>query len=170
MCRVEYYDHVLAVNVACQAGHWNIVTLLGKCRGLEPVVVTALGQILQSSRAPRPNQEDFLYAISEPCLTQSLLVQDQNAQEIFHFIRIHVDSFPEAILRRFILQLDPSQPCALPVVSKLFHTSKFSSSLDTTIESVDFDNSERTVILARDLIETFVFVVISLIKKTGSPG
>lgn len=170
LCCEEYYDHVLAVNVACQAGHWNIVTLLAKCRGLEPVVVTALGQILQSSRAPRSTQEDFLYAISEPCLTQSLLVQDQNAQDIFHFIRTHVESFPAPILRRFVLQLDPSQPCALPVVSRLFQTGKYSSSLDTTIESVDFDSPEKTVILAKDLIETFLFVVISLIKKTGHTG
>ncbi|KAH0822267.1 hypothetical protein GEV33_000524 [Tenebrio molitor] len=28
----EFYDQILAVNVACQAGHWNIVTLLAKCR------------------------------------------------------------------------------------------------------------------------------------------
>lgn len=161
---------MLAVNVACQAGHWNIVTLLAKCRGLEPVVVTALGQILQTSRAPRPTQEDFLYAISEPCLTQSLLVQDQNAQEIFHFIRTHVDSFPESILRRFVVQLDPSQPCALPVVCRMFQAGKYSSSLDTTIESVDFDNPERIVVLTKDLIETFLFVVITLIKKTGHTG
>lgn len=170
LCCEEYYDHVLAVNVACQAGHWNIVTLLAKCRGLEPVVVTALGQILQSARAPRSTQEDFLYAISEPSLTQSLLVQDQNALEIFHFVRAHVDSFPEVILRRFVVQLDPSQPCVLPVVSRLFHHGRYSSSLDTTIDSVDFDNPDRNVVLAKDLIQTFLFVVISLIKNTGNVG
>lgn len=78
--------------------------------------------------------------------------------------------FPEPILRRFVVQLDPSQPCALPVVSRLFQSGNYSSSLDTTIESVDLDNSERAVILAKDLIETFLYVVITLIKKTGNNG
>lgn len=171
LCCEEYYDHVLAVNVACQAGHWNIVNLLAKCRGLEPVVVTALGQMLLTNRAPRPTQEDFLYAISEPCLLQSILLQYHHSQEIFHFIRLHVDSFPEPILRRFVLQLDPSQPCVLPIITRLCQSGKYSSSLDTTLEaSMDYDFAERIVILAKDLIETFLFIVISLLKKTGNTG
>lgn len=159
------------MNVACQAGHWNIVNLLAKCRGLEPVVVTAIGQMLLTNRAPRPTQEDFMYALSEPCLLQSILLQYPHSQEIFHFLRLHVDSFPEPILRRFVLQLDPSQPCVLPVISRLCQSGKYSSSPDTTLEaSMDYDFAERIVILSKDLIETFLFVVISLLKKTGNTG
>lgn len=166
----EYYDQILAVNVACQAGHWNIVTLLAKSRGLQPEVVTALGQILQSSRAPKPTEKDFLYCLSEPCLTQSLLIFGQCSQYIFLYIRENIETFSVDILRRLAVQLDPSQPCAVPLVSRLFQTTKFSSSLDTTIESVDFENPDRTVVTVKDLIDTFLVVLIHLVWKTEKIG
>jgi hypothetical protein len=162
----EFYDQILAVNVACQAGHWNIVTLLAKCRGLQPEVVSAFGQILQSARAPRPNDREFLFALSEPSLTQSLVVLPQSSREIFNFIRTNVDTFPVEILQRFAVQLDPSQPCVMPLVNRIFFTNKYSSSLDTTIESIDLENPDRTVVTIRDLIETFLFVLIKLVAKT----
>ncbi|CAG9862070.1 unnamed protein product [Phyllotreta striolata] len=166
----EYYDQILAVNVACQAGHWNIVMLLAKSRGLQPEVVTALGQILQSARAPKPTERDFLYCISEPCLTQSLLIFGQCSQHIFQYVRENVDVFPVEILRRLAVQLDPSQPSAVSLVSRLFQTSKYSSSLDTTIESVDFENPDRTVVTVKDLIDTFLIVLVHLVWKTEVNG
>ncbi|XP_018572762.1 uncharacterized protein LOC108912084 isoform X2 [Anoplophora glabripennis] len=170
LCYEEYYDQILAVNVACQAGHWNVVTLLAKSRGLQPEVVSALGQILQSARAPRPTDFDFLYALSEPNLTQSLLVLGQSSQIIFQYIRTNIDTFPLQILQRLAAQLDPSQPCAIPLVNRLFHTNKYSSSLDTTIESVDFENPDRGIIIAKDLIDTFLSVVIYLTHKSEKTG
>ncbi|XP_057652123.1 uncharacterized protein LOC130891409 isoform X2 [Diorhabda carinulata] len=166
----EYYDQVLAVNVACQAGHWNIVTLLAKSRGLQPEVVSALGQILQSTRAPKPTEKDFLYALSEPCLTQSILIFGQCSQYIFQFIRLNIETFPLDILRRLTVQLDPSQPCAIPLVSRLFNTTKYSSSLDSTIDSVDFENTDKTIVTIKDLIDTFLVVIIHLIRKTENTG
>lgn len=62
------------------------------------------------------------------------------------------------------------QPCAAPLITKLFRGGRRSSSLDTTIESVDFDNPENNSNLARDLIETFLYVVICLIRKTEQVG
>nr|XP_015840194.1 PREDICTED: uncharacterized protein LOC103312885 [Tribolium castaneum] len=162
----EFYDQILAVNVACQAGHWNIVSLLAKCRGLQLEVVTAFGQILQSARSPRPNDREFLFALSEPSLTQSLVVLPQSSKEIFNFVRNNVDTFPVDILQRFVVQLDPSQPCVIPLVNRIFSTNKYSSSLDTTIESVDLENPDKGVIAVKDLIETFLFVLIKLIGKT----
>ncbi|CAG9819004.1 unnamed protein product [Phaedon cochleariae] len=172
LCCEEYYDQILAVNVACQAGHWNIVALLAKSRGLQAEVVSALGQILQnaSASAPRPTEHNFLYALSEPSLAQSLMISGQSAQFIFQYVRTNVDSFSLEILRRLAVQLDPSQPCAVPLVSRLFQTTKFSSSLDTTIESVDFENPDRSVVTLKDLIDTFLTVVIHLVRKTEKLG
>lgn len=166
MCYEDYYDQILAVNVACQAGHWNIVNLLAKSRGLQPEVVSALGQILQSARAPRCTDNDFLLALSEPSLTQSLLILPQSSQIIFQYIRTNIQSFPINILQRFALQLDPSQPCAIPLVNRLFQTNKQSSSLDTTIESIDLENPDRCITIVKDFIETFLFVLIYLTYNT----
>ncbi|XP_028138515.1 uncharacterized protein LOC114332924 [Diabrotica virgifera virgifera] len=166
----EYYDQILAVNVACQAGHWNVVALLAKSRGLQPEVVTALGQILQSARAPKPSERDFLYALSEPCLTQSLLIFGQCSQYIFQYVRTNIEHFPLDILRRLAIQLDPSQPSAIPLVSRLFQTTKFSSSLETTIECIDFENPDRTIVTVKDLIDTFLIIIIHLIWKTENIG
>ncbi|KAJ8917788.1 hypothetical protein NQ315_010694 [Exocentrus adspersus] len=170
LCYEEYYDQILAVNVACQAGHWNIVTLLAKCRGLQAEVVSALGQILQSARAPRPTDTDFLYALSEPSLTQSLLILSQSSQVIFQYIRTNIEAFPVQILQRLATQLDPTQPCAIPLVDKLFQTSKYSSSLDTTIESVDFENPDRSIVTTKDFIDTFLSVVIYLTSRSEKTG
>lgn len=162
----EFFDQILAVNVACQAGHWNIVTVLAKCRGLQPEVVAAFGQILPSARSPRVTDRAFLFALSEPSLSQSLLVCPESSREIFHFIRTNIDCIPVEILKRFLVQLDPSQPCCVPLVHRMFHTRKISSSLDTTIESVDLDNSDRGVVVMKDFIETFLLVLVCFIGKT----
>ncbi|KAJ8969558.1 hypothetical protein NQ317_016590 [Molorchus minor] len=163
---LDCYDQTLAVNVACQAGIWNVLNILAKCRGLEPEVACAMRQILQSARAPKPTDTQFLLALSEPCLTQTLLLLDESAPVIFKYIRTNVEMFPIEILQRFACQLDPSQPCAVPVISRLFSNKKFSSSLDTTIESVDLENPDKTIVTAKDFIDTFLTVVINLISKT----
>lgn len=171
--------------MACQAGHWNIVTLLGKSRGLQQEVVVALGQMLQSARAPRATDKEFCYALSEPSLAQSLLIlgwyrkgilflkttlgfwlfSGQSSQTIFNYIRCNINVFPLEILKRFAVQLDPSQPCAIPLVSRLFQNTKYSSSLDTTIESLDLDNSDKSVVVVKDFIETFLTVIVYLCFK-----
>nr|CAH7724512.1 unnamed protein product [Callosobruchus chinensis] len=166
----EYYDQILAVNVACQAGHWNVVNLLARSRGLQPEVVSAMGQILQSVRAPKPSDREFVYALSEPSLTQSLLILGQFSHVIFQYIRTHVDAFPVEILYRLAAQLDPSQPCAVPLVSRMFHSNKHSSSLDTTIEMVELDNPDRSIVTVKDMIETFLTVVVYLTWKTEKTG
>ncbi|XP_019873194.2 uncharacterized protein LOC109601394 [Aethina tumida] len=170
LCFEEYYDQILAVNVACQAGHWNIVNLLAKSRGLQPEVVSALGQILQSARAPRPTDRDFLMALSEPCLTQSLLIIPQSSQVIFQYIRTNIDSFPLDVLQRLAVQLDPSQPSALPLVGRVFYSGgkKYSSSLDTTLDSIDVENPDRAVLTVKDMIETFLVVLVHLTFKTDT--
>lgn len=170
MCYEDYYDQILAVNVACQAGHWNIVTLLAKSRSLQPEVVSALGQILQSARAPRVTDQEFLLALSEPSLSQSLLISPQSSHIIFQYIRANLQSFPVDILIRLAVQLDPSQPCAVPLVSRLFQTHKHSSSLDTTIESIDLENPDRSVVIVKDFIETFIYVSVYLAWKTDGIG
>lgn len=162
----EFYDQILAVNVACQAAHWNIVSLLAKSRGLQQEVVSAFGQILQSARAPKATDRDFTFALSDSCLTQSFLIFPNSSREIFHFIRINIDNFPIEILRRFVVQLDPSQPSIASLVNRIFTTTKEASSLETTIESIDFENSDRLIVTVKDLIETFLFVLITLISKT----
>lgn len=146
------------------------MSLLAKCRGLQPEVVTAFGQILQSARAPRANDKEFLFALSEPSLTQSLIICGQSSAEIFNFIRSNIEAFPVDILQRFAVQLDPSQPCVIPLVNRLFITNKYSSSLDTTIESVDLDHTDKVVANIKDLIETFLCVLIHLVSKNTKEG
>lgn len=160
----EFYDQILAVNVACQAAQWNIVSLLAKFRGLQPEVVTAFGQILQSARAPRPNDIDFTYSLSEPCLTQSLLTTPKSSQIILRYIKKNLKHFPTEILKRFANQLDPSQPCALPLIGRRFQSCKSTISLDSTIESVDSRvNGDFNVV--NEFIETFVLVLVQLLAK-----
>lgn len=166
MCFEEYYDQVLAVNVACQAGLWSIVTVLAKCRGLQIEVIAALCQIVQTNRAPTFNNEDFILALSEPTLTPNFLVYPLYTQIILNYIRTNVDTFSTEVLKRLLLQLDPSQPGIMPFVSKLFQHQRMYSSLDSTMESVEFENPDKSVAIVKELIEAFIFVLITFVSKT----
>ncbi|KAF5306974.1 hypothetical protein FQR65_LT07196 [Abscondita terminalis] len=161
----EFYDQVLAVNVACQSGHWNIVTLLAKTRGLQPETVAAISQILNSTMQNGFNN-DFLIALSEPSLTQSLLIYSAFSERILHFIRTNLDTFPIEILQRLVLQLDPSQPSAAPIIRHLFQRRKLSTSVDSVVETNEYESFCNGTIVGKDLIETFIWVLIELISKT----
>lgn len=109
-------------------------------------------------------------ALSEPCLTQSLLIIPQSSQVIFQYIRTNIDSFPLDVLQRLAVQLDPSQPSALPLVGRVFYSGgkKYSSSLDTTLDSIDVENPDRAVLTVKDMIETFLVVLVHLTFKTDT--
>nr|XP_022917889.1 uncharacterized protein LOC111427131 [Onthophagus taurus] len=165
----EYYDQILAVNVACRAAHWSIVALLAKSRGLQPEVVDALSLTIQSSKLQLNEDYEFLLALSEPCLTQSLLTNGPGSHVIFKFIKTNLQTFPINILQRFSMQLDPSQPGALSLVSKLFNkSSRTLSSLESTVDSLDLETSPQAAVIVREFIETFIFVVIGLVAKTDN--
>lgn len=166
MCFEEYYDQVLAVNVACQAGLWSIVTVLAKARGLQAEVVAALCQIIQTNRAPAFDSEDFILALSEPSLTPSFIIYPPYLQIILNYIRSNVNTFSTVTLKRFLIQLDPSQPNIVPFVSKLFQQRMMYSSLDSTIESTDLENPEKSVAIIKELIETFIYTLITFVSKT----
>lgn len=165
LCHEEYYDQVLAVNVACQAGLWNVVTLLAKTRGLQLEVVVTLSQMLQTSRVPKFNDYNFLVVLSEPSLTQSFIIHPSSCHVILTHIKNNYKNFPLYIIRRFVIQLDPSQPTLLPATSCLFKRKVNCSSLDTTMDSVDFDNSDLCVVM-KEIIETFILLLLELVNKT----
>lgn len=166
LCHEEYYDQVLAVNVACQAGLWNVVTLLAKTRGLQLEVVSTLSQILQTTRAPRFNDDEFLITLSEPSLTQSLILHSKACHVILNHIRNYYKNFSINVLRRFLIQLDPSQPTVLPIMNSLSKRKLNSSSLDTTLDStIDFDNSDLLVVM-KDFIETFILLLVEVVNLT----
>lgn len=150
--------------MACQAGLWNVVTLLAKTRGLQLEVVVTISQILQTSRIPRVNDYNFLIVLSEPSLTQSLVVHTTACQTILSHVRNYYKEFPIDILRRFLLQLDPSQPTLLPLTNCLFKRKLNSSSLDTTVDSLEFDNSELCIVM-KDVIETFILLLLELVHR-----
>lgn len=168
LCFEEFFDQVLAVNVACQAGIWNIITVLAKCRGLQIEVVAALCQILQTNRAPNITNEEFTLALSEPSVTSSFLIYPVYSQIILNYIRLNVDYFTVEVLKRFLVQLDPSQPNVLPFVSRLFQHNRKYSSLDSTLENSEFENPDRSVTIVKELIETFIYVLITFVKKASS--
>lgn len=89
----SHFDPILAVNMTCQAGHWNIVNLLSKSRGLQSETVVAFSKILQNDFHPKLSNLDFLYALSEPTLTQSLLILPHNSQvsRMFNLIIMFAD-------------------------------------------------------------------------------
>lgn len=144
---------------------WNVVTLLAKTRGLQLEVVATISQILQTSRIPRVNDYNFLIVLSEPSLTQSLVVHTTACQTILSHIRSNYKEFPVDILRRFLLQLDPSQPTLLPLINCLFKRKLNSSSLDTTVDSIEFDNSELCIVM-KDVIEMFILLLLEFVNRT----
>lgn len=162
VCFEEYYDQVLAINVACQAGHWKVVTLLTKARGLQPETVVAISQILQTNRAPKPNDYDFLLAITEPSLLQSMLIYPTSCQIILNYYKDNLNVFPMDVLNRLLLQLDPSQPVALPLLHKLqlARMKKDTTSLDSLEDCLDFDPTPQMNCVLKEVIETFIFVLL----------
>lgn len=87
---------------------------------------------------------------------------------ILAFIRLNVQHFPVDILKRFVIQLDPSQPSAVPLVSKLFQRTKQASSLDSTLDSADLESSPQTAVVVREFVETFIMVLVALIGKSDT--
>lgn len=162
---VEFYDQILAVNVACQAGLWNILVLLTKARGLSIEVTTALSQILQTSRAPSPNDSEFIMTLSEPSLLQSLVIHPNHCQIILNYIKNNVNCFQVKALQRFAIQLDPSQPGIAQFVSRLFQTTEYYTSLESTIDSVDFDSPDRSAAVVKEVIESYIYVLVTLVQK-----
>ncbi|CAG9760775.1 unnamed protein product [Ceutorhynchus assimilis] len=164
-----HFDPILAVNMTCQAGHWNIVNLLSKSRGLSTETVVAFTKILMNDFYPRPSNLDFLYALSEPTLTQSLLTLPHCSQIIFEYIRENVDCFPLEILKRLTIQLDPSQPCAIPFMKAIFQSTTTSySATDTNVESFDYETIDSRTVVMKDLVETFLYVILSLTGRFDS--
>ncbi|XP_030764189.1 uncharacterized protein LOC115888568 isoform X2 [Sitophilus oryzae] len=161
----SHFDPILAVNMTCQAGHWNIVNLLSKCRGLQAEVVVAFGKILHNDFITKPSSLDFLFALSEPTLTQSYLILPQSAQIIYHYIRDNADTFPTDILKRLVVQLDPSQPCVVPFIRAIYQNNRDNSFSDANADSFDFETSDLCSIIMKDLVETFLCVITILIAR-----
>ncbi|KAL1494566.1 hypothetical protein ABEB36_010144 [Hypothenemus hampei] len=160
----SHFDPILAVNMTCQAGHWNIVNLLSKSRGLQSETIVAFSKILQNDFCPKPTNLEFLYALSEPTLTQSLLILSHNSQIIFQYIRENINEFPMEILKRLVILLDPSQPCTTPFLKAIYQNNK-DSTTDTNIESYGLDVTDYCTIVMKDMVETFLYVILSLIGR-----
>ncbi|KAH1017237.1 hypothetical protein HUJ05_007910 [Dendroctonus ponderosae] len=157
----SHFDPILAVNMTCQAGHWNIVSLLSKSRGLQFETVVAFSKILQNDLSPNPSNLDFLYALSEPTLTQSFLVLPRSAQASYDFCSFE-------ILKRLVIQLDPSQPCAMAFLRAIYQNDKDSSGTDSNIDSFDYEAVDGCTTVMKDLVETFLFVILSLTARLGA--
>lgn len=163
---VEFYDQILAVNVACQAGLWNILVLLTKARGLSIEVTAALSQILQTTRAPSPNDVEFVMTLSEPSLLQSFVIHPNHCQIILNYIKNNVNCFQVKALQRFAIQLDPSQPGIAQFVTRLFQSTDSYTSLESTIDSVDFESPDRSAAVVKEIIESYIYVLVTLVQKT----
>lgn len=83
-------------------------------------------------------------------------------QIIFQYIRENVDSFPLDILKRLTIQLDPSQPCAIPFLRAIYQNNKSSSTTDANIESFDYETADTCIVVMKDLVETFLYVILNL--------
>lgn len=73
-----------------------------------------------------------------------------------------MDSFPLEILKRLAVQLDPSQPCAIPYLRAIYQNNKNSSTTDTNFESLDYETVNGCTVVMKDLVETFLYVILSL--------
>ncbi|KAK5645427.1 hypothetical protein RI129_006727 [Pyrocoelia pectoralis] len=125
-----------------------------------------MAQILQSVNKVEINNHDFLVTLTEPSLTPSLLIYPSCSHKIFYFIRCNVHKFPVDILQRLIIQLDPSQPSAYPVIKRLFQKRKFSTSIDSAIETYESDAFSNNNVSAKEFIETFIWVLVELVSRT----
>lgn len=173
LCHEEFYDQILAVNVACQAGHWHIVNVLSTARGLQPEVLAALAQVIQTSRTLRPNDYDFLLALSDRGLAQSILIYPQAGSVLCAYVRRHVKSFDAALLKRFAAQLDPAQPAMQSmVILRQYHHNRQrgnNTPIESTLDS-SYDGdalAPDSAAIVRDVVETYILVLLCLIEKTG---
>lgn len=164
----EYYDDLLAVNMASHAANWEVLTLLATCRCLQKEVLEALAALIVASNSDSHNIDDinFLLALSEPTLTQSLLIHPKQSGVLFSYVTKNIEKLPIEVLRKFGIQLDPSQPCAIPVISRLFQKRKTNTSLDSTLDSEDANTDEIGSNL-KDFIEAFVCVLTQLVYTTS---
>lgn len=172
----EYYDEVLAVNVVCQTELWSILTLLGRIRCLSFDIIEVLCRTMKNPPIDRTSSllkeldvvsDSFHNCISDSMFLQCLVSKPQYSKVFLNYIKENVSSFSVKTLKRLSNSLDPSRPVAWPIISKVFqkHKCHQSSSLDSTLDSMDSEPPDEILQSTHDLIETFICVLIVLISK-----
>ncbi|GLV44383.1 claret [Carabus blaptoides fortunei] len=174
----EYYDEVLAVNVVCQTALWSVLSLLGRIRCLGFDIIEVLCKVMKNPPIDRTFltpwlkeldivSDSFHTCISEPMFLQCIVSKPQYSKVFLKYIKEHLCNFSIRTLKRLSNSLDPSQPVAWPVISKVFqkHKCHQSSSLDSTLDSIDSEPPDELLQSTHDLIETFLCILIVLINK-----
>lgn len=83
-------------------------------------------------------------------------------------MRENLEAFPIEILKRLVIQLDPSQPCAMPFLRAIYQNDKDSSGTDSNIGYLDYEAVHGCTTVMKDLVETFLFVILSLTARLGA--
>lgn len=171
----DYYDEILAVNVICQTGLWSILTVIGRVRCLAFDIVEILCKVMRNPPQPQASltsditHDCFHSCISDPMFLPCVISKPQYSCLFLQYVKDNLNQFSTPVLKRLANSLDPSHPIAWSVISKTLqkHRSNQSSSLDSTLDSLDSDPPDELLHSARDLIETFIQTLIVLNRKTN---
>ncbi|XP_066992544.2 uncharacterized protein ca [Anabrus simplex] len=177
-----FYDEVLAVNVAGQTGLWEVLQFLATYRGLHQEVLDILTKILRSHSDPKvveaivskqaPGLDSGLWlCVTDPSLQQSLLAKPQQARIHLHFVDLHLPYLEQFALQRLAALYDPSSPAfhfSLRRTFKVLRSRQSSESGSSYVDSVDLMDaglSEEFLFPMEHLIQSFLLVLLYLMKK-----
>ncbi|KAG7209510.1 hypothetical protein KM043_015595 [Ampulex compressa] len=165
-----YYDELFVVNIAGQMCLWEVLHQLATQRALYGQVLEVLIKTvdMSSTNNMRPTPYGLLICISEPSLIQAMLVNTNLARSHMKFVLDHLHDSQIFVLQRLVTLYDPSSPVVRPCIARYRarHRTTSLSSQSSQCDSIDIaENSDEGDTVIREIIETFLLILLTLIKK-----
>ncbi|XP_015122188.1 uncharacterized protein LOC107044705 [Diachasma alloeum] len=172
LSRNTYYDERWVVDVVGQTCLWKVLHHLASQRGLYAQVLDVLIKAVQSyplsPTSPLNSKYGLMICISEPSLLQSMLSTPALARSHMSFVLSNLQDFQVFVLQRLVTLYDPTNPIFRPLLVKYRARRRTTSHSSQSSQCDSLDSSDildETGSLVEELIETFLYVLLTLISK-----
>ncbi|XP_011299545.1 uncharacterized protein ca [Fopius arisanus] len=172
LSRNTYYDERWVVDVVGQTCLWKVLHHLATQRGLYAQVLDVLVKAVQSyplsSGSPLNSKYGLMICISESNLLQSMLSTPFLARSHMSFVLSNLQEFQVFVLQRLVTLYDPTSPIFRPLLVKYRARRRTTSHSSQSSQCDSLDSSDildESGSLVEELIETFLYLLLTLISK-----
>lgn len=168
----NYYDERWVVDVVGQTCLWKVLHHLATQRGLYHQVLDILLTTVQNSTLTTPINSKYglLICISESNLLQSILSSPIFARKHMSFVMNNLQNFQIFVLQRLVYLYDPTNPVFRPLLVRYRARRRTTSHSSQSSQCDSLDSSDvldETGTLVEEFIETFLFILLTLLNKKG---
>ncbi|XP_066588332.1 uncharacterized protein ca [Prorops nasuta] len=169
----NFYDELLAVNVAGQTCLWEILHYLSAQRGLHAQMLEIATKAACSFNSTNFQNIPYglLICLSEVSLMQSMLLDPELARNHINFVLESLPNSQTFVLQRLLTLYDPTNAVLRPGLARCRarHRSISYSSQSSQCESMDLtDNFDASDNLIEEIVDTFLIILLTLIDKKPS--